>query len=168
MPRGIPQTPEQRVISIAERQRKYALTEKGMATKLRASTKYEQSEKGRTTRISHRLSAQRREAQFKYNHSPKAKLCRDKYAKTPAYKTAIRKFHGRPTPTRPCSDFCECCGGPPNGSGKLHEDHDHITGKFRGWLCGKCNAGIGFLSDCADGVAKALTYLNRSEDSVDV
>lgn len=38
-------------------------------------------------------------------------------------------------------------------------DHCHSTGKFRGFLCHKCNVGIGQLGDSPDLVKKALDYL---------
>jgi hypothetical protein len=60
-------------------------------------------------------------------------------------------------------NYCECCGGSPNGQGAtLHRDHDHLTGKFRGWICMTCNTGIGKLGDSLDGVANALQYLVRA------
>ena len=73
-----------------------------------------------------------------------------------------RKSLGIPIPTRPAPDVCECCGGPPNGKGSLHADHDHATGIFRGWLCGKCNVGIGMLRDTLAGVVAAVKYLERA------
>lgn len=80
-----------------------------------------------------------------------------------AYMTkAKRKSRGCPEPTRPMPLHCECCAGLPNGKGGLHVDHDHISGKFRGWLCSSCNTGIGGLGDCVDGVARALEYLVRA------
>lgn len=69
---------------------------------------------------------------------------------------------GYPEPTRPCPEFCECCGSPPNGKGMLHLDHDHTTGKFRGWICYLCNTGMGKLGDNKDGLMKALVYLERA------
>lgn len=69
---------------------------------------------------------------------------------------------GYPSPTRERPETCECCGGPPTGKGVLHLDHCHETGKFRGWLCNKCNAGIGSLGDGLVGVARALDYLARN------
>jgi hypothetical protein len=43
----------------------------------------------------------------------------------------------------------------------MHLDHDHVTGKFRGWLCGACNRGIGMLGDNLAGVMRAAAYLQR-------
>lgn len=41
----------------------------------------------------------------------------------------------------------------------LHVDHDHVTGKVRGLLCGECNLGIGKLKDSALVVLNAYKYL---------
>lgn len=52
---------------------------------------------------------------------------------------------------------CELCGK----VGKVHWDHDHETGKFRGWLCVSCNTGLGKLGDSIEGLERALAYLRR-------
>jgi len=75
----------------------------------------------------------------------------------------LRKYKGQPEPTRKCPKRCECCGGKPNGIGRLHLDHDHATGKFRGWICYSCNMGIGLLGDTLDSLRKAVNYLRRSK-----
>lgn len=42
-----------------------------------------------------------------------------------------------------------------------HLDHCHATGAVRGWLCHKCNTGLGKLGDNEAGLLKALGYINR-------
>lgn len=73
-------------------------------------------------------------------------------------KARIRK--GFPLPTRPCPPACECCG---RSSGKraLGLDHCHSAGKFRGWLCGSCNRGMGYFGDTITGLMRAVRYLRR-------
>lgn len=71
------------------------------------------------------------------------------------------KGKAMPEPTRPRPEVCECCGN--ECSRTLANDHDHVTGVFRGWLCGKCNKAIGLLGDNEAGVRKALDYLDRSK-----
>jgi hypothetical protein len=39
-------------------------------------------------------------------------------------------------------------------------DHDHDTEEFRGWLCHKCNLGLGNLGDDPDRCKRAMEYLN--------
>lgn len=65
--------------------------------------------------------------------------------------------------SRPRPIFCECCG---NSNGKtLHWDHDHNTGKFRGWLCMNCNSGIGYAKDSIERLRMMIAYLEKYEES---
>jgi hypothetical protein len=57
---------------------------------------------------------------------------------------------------------CAICRQPESYKGRtLSVDHCHETGRVRGVLCSKCNAGIGFLGDKPETVAAALAYLQR-------
>ena len=58
------------------------------------------------------------------------------------------------------SGLCDICGKPPIDR-RLAIDHDHVTGEFRGLICRKCNAGIGFFDDKLDLLRAALTYFER-------
>jgi recombination endonuclease VII len=69
-----------------------------------------------------------------------------------------RKRHEQPEPTRPKPATCECCWKAPRKNG-MHLDHCHLTGEFRGWLCGPCNQGIGLLGDNEAGLIQAIFYL---------
>jgi recombination endonuclease VII len=53
---------------------------------------------------------------------------------------------------------CEICGT----YCKLSLDHDHNTGRARGWLCRKCNSGIGYLEDKVELLQKAIAYLEKT------
>jgi hypothetical protein len=59
--------------------------------------------------------------------------------------------------------LCDCCGksAKDRPRGKLCMDHDHDTEQFRGWICDRCNIGIGKLGDSIEGVMNALRYLQR-------
>ncbi len=77
-----------------------------------------------------------------------------------AYNRGLKQAH-RNAPKRPISPIpCACCNKTiePN---HLHFDHDLATLKFRGWLCRRCNGGIGQLGDNIEGLEKALAYLKR-------
>jgi hypothetical protein len=69
----------------------------------------------------------------------------------------INARHKKTNPS-PKNSKCECCGRVAN----LHCDHSHNKSKkFRGWICGKCNTGIGMLGDSVVGVRRALKYLQK-------
>ncbi len=59
------------------------------------------------------------------------------------------------------AESCECCG---KNTNKLVVDHDHKTGKNRGWICQSCNVGIGRLGDNLRGLLYAVDYLKKSEN----
>ena len=65
----------------------------------------------------------------------------------------------------PMPDKCNCCGGN-NSNRVLHLDHCHKTKSFRGWVCNRCNQGIGSLGDNIEGLEKAIQYLRKSNDSI--
>lgn len=54
-----------------------------------------------------------------------------------------------------------CDSDDSDGKRRLHVDHDHVTGAFRGWLCNGCNLGIGSLKDSVDLLLKAAAYLSN-------
>lgn len=74
-----------------------------------------------------------------------------------------RNWHRQniPTPLYPAPAACENCARKQKAS--LHVDHDHHTGKFRGWLCGQCNRSIGGLGDNIAGLVSALSYLVKAQ-----
>lgn len=44
---------------------------------------------------------------------------------------------------------------------RLHMDHDHDSGKFRGLLCGSCNSGLGFFRDDFKRLEGIIEYLSQ-------
>ena len=64
----------------------------------------------------------------------------------------------------PMTETCECCGQTSHKT--LVLDHCHKTQAFRGWLCERCNTGIGKLGDDLEGVWAATEYLYKFEDKV--
>ena len=58
--------------------------------------------------------------------------------------------------------MCELCSQPDPSGRMLCLDHDHETGAFRGWLCGRCNKALGLLGDNVAGLERGIAYLRRS------
>ena len=56
---------------------------------------------------------------------------------------------------------CFLCGSAESHK-KLHMDHDHETGEFRGWLCNKCNQAIGLMQDSPEIAFRVAIYLESS------
>lgn len=67
---------------------------------------------------------------------------------------------------RPRPKLCEVCGRPStvrNGNPvRLAWDHDHKTGKFRGWLCHACNVALGLSEDNPAILQKLINYLEMN------
>ncbi len=64
-------------------------------------------------------------------------------------------------PTRPMPEACENCGRVQTERA-LALDHCHDSKKFRGWLCVKCNVGIGKLGDTLEAIERTAAYLRRA------
>jgi hypothetical protein len=64
------------------------------------------------------------------------------------------RLAGRPRPS-----VCEVCESPGYGQQGIVFDHDHVTGKFRGWLCNSCNVVLGYTQDDAERLLKLAMYL---------
>lgn len=57
-------------------------------------------------------------------------------------------------------DICgECCGD----REVLSLDHNHETGKLRGFLCNNCNRGLGLLGDSLKQLRNAVKYLEKHQ-----
>jgi hypothetical protein len=56
---------------------------------------------------------------------------------------------------------CAICHGPPNGQGRLHVDHSHVTGQNRAMLDFTCNSDLGRLEKWIDSgwLVDAVKYL---------
>ena len=68
------------------------------------------------------------------------------------------KLHKK-APPKPL--VCECCGKVPL---KWCLDHNHSDDSFRGWICERCNTGIGKLGDNLQGIVNAMNYFLSREN----
>jgi len=59
--------------------------------------------------------------------------------------------------------ICEICGK--HVKGRIHVDHDEITKTLRGWLCSRCNLGIGSLLHDVEILKQAIIYLEKHKKS---
>jgi len=95
---------------------------------------------------------------------------RDSYRQHMALSDAKRRGHTPPAPFPTLSQLiaeqhnrCRICQRE-FGSGKgtqPNRDHDHVTGRVRAALCGRCNVGIGYLQDSPDLLLEAAAYLQE-------
>jgi hypothetical protein len=77
------------------------------------------------------------------------------YKTQPGRRSKLEIKAGRPRPKT-----CEVCGS----SGKIMFEHDHTTGKFRGWLCGCCNTALGMVKDRPDILRALALYLEACRE----
>jgi hypothetical protein len=74
------------------------------------------------------------------------------------YVRQLEKKAGRPRPLA-----CEICGKSFEDRNRFrgHFDHDHKTGKFRGWTCLGCNVALGHVNDSIDRLRLLIAYLEK-------
>lgn len=121
-----------------------------------------------------------------YRAKPETKAKIKAYAKTPKRKAYRKAYQARPDviasnkkkqaarlaaenqkvpgyQPKPLDGLCQICRHKPR---KLCLDHCHETGRFRGWICGDCNLGLGKFGDKAYGLRRAHLYLESYELSL--
>lgn len=59
---------------------------------------------------------------------------------------------------RPKPENCELCG---MAHKKIVFDHDHISMKFRGWICDPCNIVLGSVKENIETLKKMTQYLEK-------
>ena len=98
--------------------------------------------------IAARDRAAHRERIFRHNHED------------PRRSRRWRRQNAEKQLGRPCPSVCEIpgCGN----TGAIHFDHDHATGKARGWLCFNCNAALGHVKDRQHILRALADYLERN------
>ncbi len=55
---------------------------------------------------------------------------------------------------------CPICGADGSGAKPLVWDHNHDTGSFRAYICGRCNTGLGLFKDSPALLRSAIEYLH--------
>lgn len=86
---------------------------------------------------------------------------RSKWLRTDSGRRWQWKSRGMPAPPYPPTARCELCEVKFTERNSAHLDHCHKHGHFRGWLCRKCNTGLGFLQDSKELLSRASAYLTR-------
>ena len=82
-----------------------------------------------------------------------------KGGKSPQYKSK--------TAPRPKPEQCEICGAFGNDTKKgLCYDHDHKTGKFRGWLCQRCNLALGMVKENTEILFGLIEYIKKHKNEL--
>jgi len=67
-----------------------------------------------------------------------------------------REYRGVAGATGETKDgLCDICG---RFQESLCCEHDHATGRIRGWVCDPCNLGIGLLGDSLPNLLRAIAY----------
>jgi len=62
---------------------------------------------------------------------------------------------------RPKPDICEIC----QEHGRMNFDHDHKTGKFRGWICFRCNVTLGRVDENINLLKALIIYLKKNKSN---
>ena len=94
-----------------------------------------------------RKDSQGRNGKINIYYRPECKDCEKKLREQ--YNKAKKNATSKP-------DRCACCK---KITDDLVIDHDHETGKFRGWLCRRCNIALGKFNDDIPTLKNAIKYL---------
>jgi hypothetical protein len=101
-----------------------------------------------------------------------AEQCSQTQVRVNSAKSNDRKFRGS-VRERFCTEVvANNCGLPPANCENPFcmetspvYDHDHTSGKFRGWLCHRCNAGVGIIGESSEKLRWLAIYAEMHKNS---
>lgn len=82
----------------------------------------------------------------------------EEYARNPKNRSVKRIKELELIAGRKKPECCELCGR----KLKICFDHDHNTGKFRGWICVKCNVALGMVEDNIQTLELMMKYIIKN------
>ena len=94
------------------------------------------------------------------NRARRLKNRRAKYATTRVLERERGKALREKAAGRPRPETCEVCNDKNSDRG-LAFDHCHVTGQFRGWICGRCNVALAMVRDNPNVLRNLADYLER-------
>ena len=105
------------------------------------------------------------EFSIRNNKNEKRNDCRKCHTVNKKLIRRLQKEH-----TYPDKDYkCPCCNRTAEEVEDMFSnrrawalDHDHKTGKFRGWICSYCNIGLANFNDDPIAMKRAIEYLQKS------
>ena len=116
-----------------------------------------------------RIRDSKRVAKKKYRRTEAGKLAQKKYNQKPTTKLRFKKYHffirygitldEYENMLLDRNNLCDICASEMKYP---HIDHDHVTGKIRGVLCGNCNMALGLFKDDLNRFKLAIKYLERN------
>jgi Recombination endonuclease VII. len=90
------------------------------------------------------------------------KKCEAKLAKKYKYKVSLEWLEAMLAAQ---GGACAICKSRFTDDNRACVDHDHLTGKIRGFLCRRCNSAIGFFKDSSDLLRLAKSYILDSANN---
>jgi|SRR5215472_3001004 len=92
-----------------------------------------------------------------YNRQYQARMRR---VRPERYDTGVKALRAHEIEAgRPKPEHCEICGA---GTQRIHFDHCHQRGHFRGWICSNCNTALGLVNDDPNRLRQLIAYLERT------
>lgn len=93
------------------------------------------------------------------NHKgQKNSLWKNGISKMYKYSTLVHKLRKEKLAGRKRPESCEICYAVAK---RICFDHDHKTGKFRGWICTNCNIILGHSKDNSELLKKIIAYISK-------
>jgi hypothetical protein len=113
----------------------------------------------------HRLTRPEADKKYRAENPEKVKAYNARTETKAIQAAAARRYKAKQNGWAECTDYplppsdskCAIC----HREDALCLDHDHETGKFRGYLCQNCNMALGKLGDTVEAIRRVLAYLER-------